>query len=115
MGIFSGYINLNKASYIKATSTYNNSTIAKIIEMIESASEKKANAEKFITKFAAIYTPIVVVLAFLLATLPPLLFSDAMFSDWFERALIFLVISCPCALVVSVPLSFFSAIGAVSK
>ncbi|RXJ87189.1 heavy metal translocating P-type ATPase [Arcobacter sp. CECT 8985] len=113
--ILSGYINTSKAAYIKVTSLYKDSTVARIIELIENASLNKAKAEKFITKFAKIYTPIVVILAVLLASLPPLLFENAMFNDWFERALIFLVISCPCALVVSIPLSFFSAIGAVSK
>ena len=113
--ILSGFINTSNASYVKATSTYKDSTVAKIIELISSASSTKAKAEKFITKFAAIYTPIVVILAVLLSVIPPLLFKDAIFSDWFERALIFLVISCPCALVVSVPLSFFSAIGTISK
>ncbi|PHO08602.1 cadmium-translocating P-type ATPase [Malaciobacter canalis] len=113
--VLSGFINTSKACYIKVTSLYKDSTVAKIIELIENASSKKAKAEKFITKFATIYTPIVVVLAALLAILPPLLIEDAQFADWIERALIFLVISCPCALVVSIPLSFFSAIGAVSK
>ncbi len=113
--VLSGFINLSNASYIKVTSLYKDSTVAKIIELIENASSKKAKAEKFITKFATIYTPIVVILAVFLAILPPLLIEDALFRDWVERALIFLVISCPCALVVSIPLSFFSAIGAVSK
>jgi Cd2+/Zn2+-exporting ATPase len=113
--VLSGFINLTKASYIKVSSLYKDSTIAKIIELIENASSKKAKAEKFITKFAAVYTPIVVVLAVLLAFLPPLFIEGALYSDWIERALVFLVISCPCALVVSIPLSFFSAIGAVSK
>ncbi len=113
--VLSGFINLSKACYIKVTSLYKDSTVAKIIELIENASSKKAKAEKFITKFAIVYTPIVVILAFLLATLPPLFIESATFKDWAERALIFLVISCPCALVVSIPLSFFSAIGAVSK
>ena len=113
--ILSGFINVSKAVYIKASSEYQNSTIAKIVELIENASLKKANAEKFITKFATVYTPIVVALAVLLAFVPPLLIDGALFSDWIERALVLLVISCPCALLVSVPLSFFSAIGAVSK
>lgn len=113
--ILSGFINISNASYIKVTSLYKDSTIAKIIELIENASLKKANAEKFITKFATVYTPIVVFLALILAFLPPLIIEGAIFSDWIERALVFLVISCPCALVISVPLSFFSAIGAVSK
>ena len=113
--ILSGFINTSNASYVKATSIYKDSTVAKIIELISNASSTKAKAEKFITKFAAIYTPIVVILAVLLSVIPPLLIENALFADWFERALIFLVISCPCALVVSVPLSFFSAIGAISK
>jgi Cd2+/Zn2+-exporting ATPase len=113
--VLSGYINISTPSYIKVTAIYKDSTIAKIIELIENASLKKANAEKFITKFASIYTPIVVVLALFLAFLPPVFIQSASYSDWIERALVFLVISCPCALVVSIPLSFFSAIGAVSK
>ncbi|RBQ29272.1 heavy metal translocating P-type ATPase [Aliarcobacter vitoriensis] len=113
--VLSGFINISNASYIKVTSLYKDSTIAKIIELIENASSKKANAEKLISKIAGVYTPIVVLLAVLLAFLPSLFIENANFSDWIERALVFLVISCPCALVVSVPLSFFSAIGAISK
>ncbi|MEV9528841.1 heavy metal translocating P-type ATPase [Aliarcobacter butzleri] len=113
--VLSGFINISIASYVKVTSLYKDSTIAKIIELIENASSKKANAEKFITKFASVYTPIVIALALILAFIPPLFIEGAIYSDWIERALLFLVISCPCALVVSIPLSFFSAIGAVSK
>ncbi len=113
--VLSGFINISNASYLKVSSLYKDSTIAKVIELIENASLKKANAEKFITKFAGVYTPIVVILALFLAFLPPFLIEGALFSDWIERALVFLVISCPCALVISVPLSFFSAIGAISK
>ena len=113
--VLSGYINVSNAVYLKVKSLYKDSTIAKVIELIENASLKKANAEKFITKFASVYTPIVVVLALFLAFLPPLFIENALYSDWIERALVFLVISCPCALVISVPLSYFSAIGAVSK
>ena len=113
--LISGYINISNASYIKVKSLYKDSTIAKIVELIENAASKKASAEKFISKFAAVYTPIVVIFAVLLSTLPPLFSQGAVFTDWIERGLIFLVISCPCALVVSVPLSFFSAIGAISK
>ncbi|WP_323669501.1 heavy metal translocating P-type ATPase [Aliarcobacter butzleri] len=113
--VLSGFINISTASYVRVTSLYKDSTIAKIIELIENASSKKANAEKFITKFASVYTPIVIALALILAFIPPLFIEDAIYSDWIERALVFLVISCPCALVVSIPLSFFSAIGAVSK
>ncbi|WP_418178704.1 heavy metal translocating P-type ATPase [Aliarcobacter lanthieri] len=113
--VLSGFINISNASYIKVTSLYKDSTIAKIIELIENASSKKANAEKLISKIAGVYTPIVVILAIFLAFLPPLFIENANYSEWIERALVFLVISCPCALVVSVPLSFFSAIGAISK
>ena len=113
--VLSGFINVSNAVYLKVNSLYKDSTIAKVIELIENASSKKANAEKFITKFAAVYTPIVVVIALFLAFLPPFFIEGALYSDWIERALVFLVISCPCALVVSIPLSFFSAIGAVSK
>ena len=113
--LISGYINISNASYIKVKSLYKDSTIAKIVELIENAASKKASAEKFISKFAAVYTPIVVIFAVLLSTLPPLFIQGAVFTDWIERGLVFLVISCPCALVVSVPLSFFSAIGAISK
>jgi len=113
--VLSGFINLSNASYIKVKSLYKDSTVAKIIELIENASSQKAKAEKFITKFAAIYTPIVVIAAVFLAFIPPLFIEGAIYSDWIERSLVFLVISCPCALMVSIPLSFFSAIGAVSK
>ena len=113
--ILSGFINLSKASYVKVTSLYKDSTIAKIIELIENAASQKAKAEKFITKFAAVYTPIVVIAALFLAFVPPMFIEGASYADWIERSLVFLVISCPCALVVSIPLSFFSAIGAVSK
>jgi Cd2+/Zn2+-exporting ATPase len=113
--ILSGFINLSHASYVKVTSLYKDSTIAKIIELIENAASQKAKAEKFITKFAAVYTPIVVIAALFLAFVPPMFIAGANYADWIERALVFLVISCPCALVVSIPLSFFSAIGAVSK
>jgi Cd2+/Zn2+-exporting ATPase len=113
--VLSGFINLASASYIKVTSLYKDSTVAKIIELIENASSKKAKAEKFITKFAAVYTPIVVIAAVFLAFILPFFIEGANYADWIERALVFLVISCPCALVVSIPLSFFSAIGAVSK
>ncbi|HFM7948783.1 TPA: heavy metal translocating P-type ATPase, partial [Enterococcus faecium] len=95
--------------------SYENSTISKLLELVENASSKKAPAENFITKFARYYTPVVVGLAVLLAVLPPLVVSGAAFSEWIYRALTFLVISCPCALVISVPLSFFGGIGGASK
>src|SRR5699024_5271434 len=99
---------------IKVTKVYSDSTVAKILDLVQNASSKKAGAEKFITKFAKIYTPIVVALAVMLAVIPPLVMQGA-WNTWIYRSLIFLVISCPCALVISVPLSFFGGIGAASK
>ena len=110
----SGCINLNSVLKIKVTKEFKNSTVAKILEMVENAANKKAKTEKFITKFAKVYTPVVVTAAFLLAVLP-LLFVGREPLVWFRRALIFLVISCPCALVISVPLGFFAGVGAASK
>lgn len=109
----SGSINQTGTLQIKVTKLYNDSTVAKILNLVENASNKKADTEKFITKFAKIYTPIVVFLAVALAIVPSLMTSD--WNTWIYRALIFLVISCPCALVISVPLSFFGGIGAASK
>ncbi|GEO58550.1 heavy metal translocating P-type ATPase [Companilactobacillus bobalius] len=109
----SGSINQTGTLRIKVTKLYNDSTVAKILDLVENASTKKADTEKFITKFAKIYTPIVVFLAVALAIVPSLMTSD--WNTWIYRALIFLVISCPCALVISVPLSFFGGIGAASK
>ncbi|MDR4932311.1 heavy metal translocating P-type ATPase [Companilactobacillus paralimentarius] len=109
----SGSINQTGTLQIKVTKLYNDSTVAKILDLVENASNKKADTEKFITKFAKIYTPIVVFLAVALAIVPLLMTSD--WNTWIYRALIFLVISCPCALVISVPLSFFGGIGAASK
>lgn len=110
----SGCINTNGVLTIKVEKEFGQSTVSKILELVEHASSKKAKAENFITKFAKYYTPIVVFGAIALATIPPLLF-DAQFSIWFQRALTFLVISCPCALVISVPLGFFAGIGGASK
>ena len=112
--ILSGCINLSGVLMIRAESTYAHSTVGRILELVESASEKKAATERMITKFAQIYTPVVVSAAVLLALLPPLLFSQP-FGEWIKRALTFLVISCPCALVISVPLSFFGGMGAASR
>ncbi|TGD22824.1 cadmium-translocating P-type ATPase [Companilactobacillus suantsaicola] len=109
----SGSINQTGTLRIKVTKEYSDSTVAKILDLVENASSKKADTEKFITKFAKIYTPIVVALAVALAIIPSLVTSD--WNTWIYRALIFLVISCPCALVISVPLSFFGGIGAASK
>lgn len=111
----SGCINLNGCLKIKVTKLFGESTVSKILEMVEHAGAKKAKTENFITRFAGYYTPAVVVGALLLAVLPPLFIDGAVFSVWFQRALTFLVISCPCALVISVPLSFFGGIGGASK
>ncbi|MGM9904067.1 cadmium-translocating P-type ATPase [Enterococcus sp. 10A9_DIV0425] len=112
--VLSGFINKTNPLTIVVEKTYENSTISKLLELVENASSKKAPAENFITKFARYYTPIVVGLAVLLAVVPPVL-NGADFSEWIYRALTFLVISCPCALVISVPLSFFGGIGGASK
>ena len=110
----SGCINTNGLIKIKVTKKYSDSTVSKILELVEHAGSKKAKTEKFITKFAKYYTPIVVITAVLLGFIPPLL-TGTSFNIWIERALTFLVISCPCALVISVPLGFFAGIGAASK
>lgn len=111
--VYAGSINLANNILIKTIKVYDDSMVAKIIELVEDAGESKSNHEKFITKFARIYTPIVVVMAIILAVIPGLIFND--FKEYFFRACTFLVISCPCALVISVPLTFFSGIGACSK
>ena len=113
--ILSGSININGLLTAKVVTKYSESTVSKILDLVENASGKKSKSEKFITRFARFYTPIVVVLALALATIPPLLIRDASFNDWIYRAISFLVVSCPCALVVSVPLSFFGGIGGASK
>lgn len=100
---------------IKVTKEFGDSTVSKILDLVQNASQKKAKSEKFITKFAKYYTPIVVISAVLLAIVPPLVIQDASFSDWIYRALSFLVVSCPCALVISIPLSFFGGIGGASR
>ncbi len=110
----SGYINEGGRLVIKTIKKYEDSTVSKILDMVENASEKKSRSESFITRFAKYYTPIVVITALLVAVLPPLILGDN-FSKWISRALIFLVISCPCALVISVPMGFFGGIGAASK
>ena len=113
--VLSGCINKNGLLTIKVTKDYDNSTVAKILDLVENASNKKAKTEKFITNFARYYTPIVVILAICLAFLPPLLIPDLTFTECLKRALTFLVISCPCALVISVPLGFFGGIGGASR
>ena len=112
--VLSGSINLSGVLKVKTSSAYGESTVARILELVENSSEKKARIENFITRFARWYTPIVVISAALLAVIPPLFFSKS-WADWINRALIFLVVSCPCALVVSVPLSFFGGIGGSSR
>lgn len=109
----SGSINIDGVIEIEATKIYFDSTVSKILDMVENAAGKKAKSEAFITKFARVYTPIVVILALLLGLIPPLFVGG--WSDWIFRALTFLVVSCPCALVISVPLSFFCGIGGASK
>lgn len=113
--ILSGGINTNGVLKVKVTKKFGESTVSRILEMVENAASKKANTEKFITKFAKVYTPIVVGLAILIAVVPSIFIKDALFSTWLYRALVFLVVSCPCALVVSVPLGFFAGIGGASK
>lgn len=110
----SGCINTNGLLKIRVTKKYGQSTVSKILDLVENASSKKTKTENFITKFAKIYTPVVVLAALFLAILPPLIFGSN-FSVWINRALTFLVISCPCALVISVPLGFFAGIGGASK
>lgn len=113
--ILSGAINDNGVLKVKVNKEYGESTVARILELVENASNKKAPTEKFITKFSKVYTPIVVFIAIIVAIVPPLLIKDATFSEWLYKALSLLVVSCPCALVVSIPLGFFSGIGAASK
>ena len=112
--VISGCINLSGVIKLKVTSMFEESTVSKILEMVENASSRKAPVENFITKFAKYYTPVVVFSAVALAIIPPLVIADATFSTWIYRALLFLVVSCPCALVISIPMSFFSGIGAAS-
>ena len=113
--ILSGSINLSSVIKMKVTKNFGESTISRILEMVENAGSRKAETEKFITKFCRYYTPAVVFSAIALAVIPPFIFKDASFSTWLYRALSFLVVSCPCALVVSVPLGLFAGIGAASK
>lgn len=113
--VLSGFINKNGLLTIKVTKEFGESTVAKILDLVENASSKKAPTENFITRFARYYTPVVVILSAALAFLPPIFISGATFSEWLYRALVFLVVSCPCALVVSIPLGFFGGIGGASK
>lgn len=113
--ILSGCINQNGLLTIKVTKEFGESTVSKILDLVENASSKKSKHENFITKFAKYYTPIVVIIALVLAIIPPLVLKDAGFKEWIYRALTFLVVSCPCALVISIPLGFFGGIGGSSK
>mgnify|MGYP000557915446 FL=1 len=112
--VISGCVNMTGKITVKVSKPFEQSTVSRILELVESASEKKAQTENFITRFARYYTPIVTIGALVLAVLPPLLFGQS-WSDWIERGLTFLVVSCPCALVISVPLSFFDGIGGASR
>lgn len=113
--ILSGCINLNGVIKVEVKKEYGESTVSKILDLVENASSKKTKSENFITKFAKYYTPIVVIIAVVLAIFPPLIIQGASFEEWIYRALSFLVVSCPCALVISIPLSFFGGIGGASK
>ena len=113
--ILSGCININGVITAEVTKEFGESTVSKILDLVENASSKKSSSEQFITKFARYYTPVVVIIAVFLAIIPPLVIDGATFSDWIYRALAFLVVSCPCALVISIPLSFFGGIGGASK
>lgn len=112
--VLSGFVNVNGLLAVEVTKEFGESTVSKILDLVQNASSKKAPTENFITKFARYYTPAVVAFAVLLAVLPPLL-TGAAFPEWIHRALVFLVVSCPCALVISIPLSFFGGIGGASK
>ena len=113
--IFSGCLNLSGLLRVKVTKAFGESTASRILELVEEAADKKAGSERFITRFAKVYTPIVVGAAVILALLPPLLLGWSTFPTWLYRALMFLVVSCPCALVISIPLSFFGGIGGASR
>lgn len=113
--VLSGCINLSGLIKVKVSKEYGESTVSKILDLVENASNKKTRSENFITKFAKYYTPIVVIMAVFIAIIPPIFIENANFTDWIYRALSFLVVSCPCALVISIPLSFFGGIGGAAK
>lgn len=113
--VLAGCVNFSGLLTIRVTKPFQDSSVAKILDMVQNASARKARTEKFITKFAKYYTPGVVIVAFLLAVIPPLVIQNTTFSEWLYRSLIFLVVSCPCALVISIPLGFFGGIGGASK
>lgn len=113
--VLSGCINLNGMIKVEVQKEFGESTVSKILDLVQNASSKKSKSENFITKFAKYYTPIVVIIAAIIAIIPTVVIKDAEFTDWLYRALSFLVVSCPCALVISIPLGFFSGIGRASK
>ena len=113
--ILSGCINKNAVLTVRVTKSFDDSTVSRILELVETASSRKSSSEKFITKFAKYYTPVVLACAFILAVVPPIVIDGATFTDFIYRALSFLVVSCPCALVISVPLAFFGGIGGAAK
>jgi len=113
--VLAGFVNENGVLTIEVTKEFDESTVSKILDLVQHSTSKKAPAENFITKFARYYTPVVVIVALFLAIAPPLIIPGAEFSDWVYRALVFLVVSCPCALVISIPLGFFGGIGGASK
>ena len=113
--VLSGSINESGKILVRVSKEYGESTVSKILDLVENASSKKSKSENFITKFAKYYTPTVVIIAVILAIVPPFIFKETSFTEWFYRALSFLVVSCPCALVISIPLSFFGGIGGASK
>lgn len=113
--VLSGSINLSGLIKLQVTKEFSESTVSKILDLVENASSKKSKSENFITKFAKYYTPAVVIIAAIIAIIPPIIVKDAILVDWLYRALSFLVVSCPCALVISIPLSFFGGIGGASK
>ena len=113
--VLSGFINKNSVLTVRVDKEFEESTVSKILDLVENASSKKSKTENFISKFSKCYTPIVVISALVIAIVPPIIIPGAYFNDWFYRGLIFLVVSCPCALVLSIPLSFFSGIGYASK
>jgi Cd2+/Zn2+-exporting ATPase len=113
--VLAGTINKNGLLLVRVTKNFEESAVSKLLELVENAASRKAETEKFITTFAKFYTPIIVILAFFIAIIPPLVIANASFEEWIYRALVILVISCPCALVISIPLGYFGGIGAASR
>src|SRR5690606_8149018 len=113
--VLAGMVNLNSVAEVKVTAAYTDSKLSRILDLVQHAAAQKAPTELFIRRFAKIYTPLVVALAVMITTIPFLFVADYVFYDWLYRALVFLVISCPCALVISIPLGYFGGIGAASR